>query len=108
MIEEPLIERLKKIPRVKSETEYWNAHKIFKRALTKYTMRLGKMLKSPSDYMKDYEDILNEGVRIGVISEEFAVEKKQHMMKELTSPTRFKADASDLIEKAKNKLTGKK
>lgn len=102
------LEILKKIEPVQDVNEYWRVHKIFKREINKQSRKVFKFIKNPEEFIKDFENLLNEGVRLNIITEEYKKEKMKKLYDELNSPTRFKEDVKRRLLKAKNKFKLKK
>lgn len=100
-------EKLKQEKPVDNEKEYWRVHKIFKREMNKFYKDIFKMFKNPTEYINDFEELLNEGVRIGIIEQEFKEKKMIQLYDELASPSKFKEDVRNKIEKFKAKLVKK-
>lgn len=106
------LQELKLIPRVTSNREFFDALNIFDKSVGSLTSNIKLFTTSPTQFLKDFASILNEGVRIGVISKTFADEKKAKLSDKiktgLQSPERFKASAQRRLLQLKNIITFKK
>lgn len=91
-----------------TEKEYWRLHKMFSRHLTKLSLRIYKLPTKTNEYIDDYKELLSEGVRLNIISEEFKQQKINQFYKEMTSPSRFTQDMKEKMQKAKDKFFKKK
>lgn len=92
---------------ITSEKEYWEEHKKFKKKLNNIIKNVKLLVKNPAQYIKDFEDLMNEGVETEVISKEYAEQQKSKLQKELASPTKFKIFAEEKLRKLKNKFKWK-
>ena len=84
------LQDLEKMKPVKSEKDYWEKHKIFKKEIGGFTKTIKKMSSDPKKYLNDFERTLKEGVRINLITQDYADEKIKQLSKELNSPSEFK------------------
>lgn len=92
----------------KTEEEFDEKYKIWKKKVSKLLRSIKKVAKTPVKYIEEYEQLMKEGAEKHIITTEFADEKIYQMNYELTSPTRFKNDVSEKIEKFRNKLRRKR
>lgn len=104
---EEKFQNLKKESPPKTETEYWRLHKMFSRHITKMYSKIFKFPTQSKQFIEDYKELLSEGVRLELITEEYKQEKINKLYKEMTSPSRFKQDVTERLQKAKDKLIRK-
>lgn len=92
---------------ITTETQYWEEHKKFKKKINHLAKNIKKLMKNPKEFIEEYENLMDEGVKTQVISKEYATQMKTTLQKELASPTKFKIFAEEKIRKLKNKFKWK-
>lgn len=102
------LQELKTIPRVTTEKEFYDALKIFNSSIGNITTNIKLFTGSPIQFLSDFNSMLDEGVRIGVINNQFADEKKSKLVKQLNNPTKFKSAMSRRLLQLKNLVSLKK
>lgn len=90
-----------------TESEYWRLHKKFTRHITKMSVGIHRFVKDPTEYINKYKELLSEGVRLNLITEEYKQEKIDKFYKEMTSPSRFTEDMKNKMMKARDKFRKK-
>lgn len=85
-------------PATTKEEKKFN-EKMFKKAIGNTTKNAFKMIKSPTEFINEFEEMLQEGIRIKVLTEEQAKKHKDRLYYELNNPTKFKEDVRNKIEK---------
>jgi len=98
------LEELKKIKPIETEKEYWEAHEVFKKTISRHTRKVKSYLGNPMNYINEFEAILKEGVRIKVITKEYAQEQRQRIYNELNKPSEFKEWVGNKLNNAKKKI----
>lgn len=105
--EDKYLKKLKEYEPVESEKDYWKKHKTFMKAIGGIYKNLKRFISNPKNSIDKFEEILNEGVRIQLITKEFKKKKMKKLLDELSKPSRFKQKAKEKIRKAKTNFKNK-
>lgn len=101
------LEQLKQFDEVKSEKDYWKKHKVLKKAIGGIYKNIKRFISDPKNLINKFEAILNEAVRIKLLTPEYKKEKMKKLLDELSKPSQFKQKAIEKINKAKSKFKKK-
>lgn len=97
---EEYIKKLKSFEPVESEDDYWEKHEVFKKALGGMYSNIKRLYGNPTKYTDQFEEILNEAIRIKLITEKFANKQRKKLYDSLNS--------KKLKQKVKNRIKKKK
>lgn len=102
------LKQLKKFEPVKSKKDYWRKHEILKKAIGGMYKNLKRFLSNPKEGLNTFEDILDEAIRIKLITKEYKKEKMKELLNKITKPSQYKQKVRAKIRKAKDRFFGKK
>lgn len=98
------LEEIKKLKPAETKEEQKYNEKRFSKAVGKMTRNVFKFTKSPTDFLTDFDLLMQEGVRIKVLTQEQADKHKTKLYDELAKPSQFKEDVRKTFERAKSKV----
>ncbi|MFW6130087.1 MAG: hypothetical protein ACOC56_02810 [Atribacterota bacterium] len=101
------LKELKEMEEVKSEKDYWKKHKIFKKTLGGVYSNIKRFIGDPKGATDHFKEVLKEGVRIKVITEDYAKKKEKEFYERLSKPNKFKTKAKRKLKKAIPKIKKK-
>jgi len=84
--------------KIETEAEYKEQLKIYKKRMNKLWRNPYKFLSKPKEYLKKFEDLLEEMVYIGLVDLEWANSQRERFYRELNSPNEFKEWLSEKKE----------
>ena len=90
---------LSTLKEVTSEKEYNDRLKHYEKLMKSMVTDVKRMYKNPLGMIEDFENLLSAMVIEGIITLDFANEKRKWFYKELSSPTKFKAWLSNYFDK---------
>lgn len=91
------------IKKVKTEDEYWKAHKIITDEIKTFTLNVKRLAGNPEQYLNDYHDLMKQAVRIGVLSKADADGYIKKLYDGLSKPSKWKEWVKNKIIKAEKK-----
>lgn len=92
---------LTNLKEVTSQEEYDEKLNLYTKMLNQLAFNVKKMYGNPTNYIAEFENIIEAMVITGVISLEFANEKRRFLYKQLNSPTKFREWLSNKLDKFK-------
>lgn len=105
---EKYLKKLKRYKEVKNEDDYWKKHKTLKKAIGGVYKNLKRFFSNPEKGINTFEEILDEAVRIKLITKEYKEKQMKRLLDELTKPSQFKQAVRKKFEKAKDKILRRK